>query len=68
MIIKSYPRIGRIDSRKKNTCAKCRCGDLGTAKVHIQLSFMRGEDEVIWACNEHKLNPEFLLNWKEKKE
>jgi hypothetical protein len=63
---KNYPVIGRIQPHKKNTCAKCRCGEIGTAKVHIELSFMRGEDEVIWACSEHKLQPEYLLGWEDK--
>lgn len=58
---KNYPVIGRIDSHKKNTSAKCKCGELGTAKVHIEVSWFRGEDEVIWACNEHKLHPNYLL-------
>ena len=59
--MKKYPRIGRVDRHDKNICSKCACGEVGKAKVHIELSFMRGEDEVVWACKEHEKNVEFLL-------
>lgn len=58
---KKYPTIGRVELRKKNTCAKCRCGAIGIAKVHIEVSWFRDEDEVVWACEEHKRQPEYLL-------
>ena len=58
--MKDYPRIGRIDRHNKNICAKCRCGELGTAKVHVEYTYMRGEDEVVWACEKHKKDLEFL--------
>ena len=57
---KSYPNIGRTERRNKNTCAKCKCGEIGKFKVHIECSFMRGEDEVVWACEAHKKDVNYL--------
>lgn len=58
--MKDYPRIGKIEKRPKNTCAKCSiCENIGTKKVHIQISFFRGEDEVTWACDQHAY-PEYV--------
>ena len=55
-----YPQIVRIDSRKKNTQAKCKCGEVGTAKVHVEWTHMRGDDDVQWACSKHKLDINYL--------
>ena len=63
MMAHEYPRIGRMDKHDKNICARCRCGEIGKRKVHIQLSIFRGEDEVVWACMEHRNDPEYLLGW-----
>lgn len=62
-----YPRIGRVEKREKNTRATCKCGALGICKVHIQISYMRGDDEVLWACNDHKRDAAFLLTPPEEK-
>ena len=57
---REYPRIGRTFNHKKNTCAKCKCGETGRYKVDIQWSFMRGEDSTVWACENHKSDINFL--------
>ena len=57
---KNYPLISDIRIRKKNTCAKCKCGEIGRFKVTIQTSFMRGEDDVVWSCEEHKRDVNYL--------
>lgn len=59
--MKKYPRIISTNARKKNTAAKCKCGELGKFRPEIQVSYMRGDDIVVWACDEHKMNHEFLL-------
>ena len=56
-----YPRIGQIELRKKNVSAKCFCGSIGVAKVHMQYNIFRGEDEVMWACSEHKKDTNYLV-------
>ncbi len=55
-----YPRIGVSTPRKKNTQAKCRCGEVGQYKVEIQWDYFRGNDDVIWACNDHRKSLEYL--------
>lgn len=59
---KKYPRIGEIIGKPKNTQAKCRCGYTGKYKVHIQYDCMRGNDDVVWACYEHKHDCEYLVS------
>lgn len=63
MIVKraKYPRIERIRQRKKNTCAKCACGEVAKYQPEIEVSYMRGDDVVVWACGMHKKDHEFLL-------
>jgi hypothetical protein len=57
---KNYPRKSGKKQHKKNTCAKCKCGELGRWKVTIETSWFRGEDEVVWACDNHKDDVEYL--------
>ena len=57
---KAYPFISGTELRKKNTCAKCKCGEIGRYKVTIQCSWFRGEDEVVWSCEDHKKDVDFL--------
>lgn len=56
-----YPRIGGVLSRKNNTSAKCRCGAVAKFKTTVQVDIFRGDDEVFWACSEHKNDSAFLL-------
>ena len=58
--MKKYPLISGAKNHKKNTSACCKCGALGRYKVTIECSYMRGEDDVVWACEEHKKDVEFL--------
>ncbi len=58
---KQYPRIGQLQKKDKNTQAKCRCGEIGKRKVHIQVSWFRGEDEVVWSCMNHRNDVDYLL-------
>jgi hypothetical protein len=61
---KSYPRIGNIKKYPKNwTRGKghCRCGNEGTHTITIEYTYMRGDDDVVAACNEHKQNLQYLL-------
>ena len=60
MMSKQYPFIGRTEKRDKNTCAKCKCGEIGKYKVHIECSIFRGEDDVVWACDKHKKDAKYL--------
>jgi hypothetical protein len=55
-----YPRIGGRERCDKNISAKCRCGEIGKYRVEIQTSWMRGDDEVVWACDKHKNDLDFL--------
>ena len=57
---KSYPYKSGKKQQPKNTSAKCKCGEIGRWKVTIQTSWFRGEDEVVWACDEHKDDVEYL--------
>ncbi len=59
---KQYPVIGSVRPRNKNTSAKCKCGEVAKFRPEIQVNYFRGDDEVVWACNEHKRDVEFLLN------
>ena len=56
-----YPCIGRTENRQKNTNAQCRCGEIGIARVHIQVNWFRGDDEIKWACTKHLRSFDFLL-------
>ena len=56
-----YPRIGNVLPKKKNTSAKCRCGAVAKHKTTVQVDIFRGDDEVFWACDEHKNDCAFLL-------
>ena len=55
-----YPRIGNVRKHKKNNCAKCKCGEIGRYKVDIQWTYMRGDDDVVWSCESHNKDVEFL--------
>lgn len=55
-----YPKLGTAMKRSKNTTAKCKCGEVGKFLVDIQYDYMRGNDDVVWACEEHKRDLEFL--------
>lgn len=57
---KKYPAIGRVFKHKKNTQAKCRCGEIGRYKIDIKWNYMRGDDETVWACETHKNDLNFL--------
>lgn len=58
---KKYPLIGSVRPRKKNTSAKCGCGNTGQYMTDIQVNYMRGDDVVVWSCDEHKRDIDFLL-------
>ena len=62
---KCYPCMGQIEHRRKNTQAKCQCGELGVARIHIQVNWFRGDDEVKWACQKHFHAIGFLLGGEE---
>lgn len=59
---KRYPRVGRVLKKSKNTSAKCRCGVIAKHRTEIQVNWFRGDDELYWACDEHKNNCEFLMS------
>ncbi len=58
--MKKYPKIGRTYRHEKNNCAQCRCGAIGRYKVDIAYTYMRGDDDVVWACEKHKKDIEYL--------
>lgn len=57
----TYPKIGGVLKKKKNTSAKCKCGAVAKYKTTVQVNIFRGDDEVFWACDEHKNDSLFLL-------
>ena len=61
MTMCNYPKIGLVERRPKNTSARCRCGTIGKYQIHIQVNWFRGDDEVVWACEGHKKDVEFLI-------
>ncbi len=56
-----YPRVLEVEKRSKNNSAKCKCGDIAKFRSHIAFNEMRGDDDVIWACNDHKRDLVFLV-------
>lgn len=56
-----YPRVGSVLAKRKNTSAKCKCGAVAKYKSTIEVNIFRGDDEVIWSCNEHKKDCSFLI-------
>lgn len=51
-----YPIVGIVLKKNRNTQRKCVCGELAKFATHIQFSYFRGDDDVIWSCEEHKRN------------
>ena len=49
-----YPRVGGVSAKSKNTSAKCKCGAVAKYKTTVEVNIFRGDDEVVWSCNEHK--------------
>lgn len=70
-LLKKYPKLGSVRPRPRNCSAKCSCGNVGKFKTEIQWDWMRGNDDVVWACEEHKKDIVFLTGgakWQEKPE
>ena len=59
---KKYPLIGAVRPKKKNTCAKCKCGETAKFMTEIQVNYFRGDDDVLWSCDLHKKDVDFLLS------
>ncbi|EPJ9743116.1 hypothetical protein LQE22_004293 [Klebsiella oxytoca] len=57
----SYPKIGGVLKKKKNTSAKCKCGAVEKYKTTVQTNIFRGDDEVYWSCEEHKQDCQYLI-------
>lgn len=51
-----YPRIGNTVNLPKPTKArKCAaCASDATHKVTVQVNWFRGDDEVLFACDQHR--------------
>ena len=60
--MKKYPRLGSALNHAKNTSAKCICGEIGKFKITIEWSYMRGDDDVVWACPAHKRDFNYLTD------
>ena len=56
-----YPRVGSVSAKSKNTSAKCKYGAVAKYKTTVEVNIFRGDDEVVWSCNEHKKDCEFLI-------
>lgn len=56
-----YPRIGKTEVKSGNAQAKCKCGEVAKFRVHVQIDYMRGNDEVLWACPGHRKNATYLI-------
>lgn len=61
MMSKKYPAISMVSKRSKNTQSKCVCGEIAKFKTEIQFSYFRGDDDVIWSCEEHKIDLDTLI-------
>lgn len=59
---KSYPNISGIIKKPKNTCATCKCGEIGKFIIIVQVDYFRGDDDYLWSCDEHKRDLEFLTS------
>ncbi|EMT5708361.1 hypothetical protein WMR32_000750 [Klebsiella oxytoca] len=57
----NYPRVGSVAAKSKNTSAKCKCGAVAKYKTTVEVNVFRGDDEVVWSCNEHKKDSLFLV-------
>lgn len=55
-------KISRITKRPKNICANCKCGKIAKFNTVIQVNIFRGDDEVVWSCDEHKNDCAFLMS------
>ncbi|MFM3113655.1 hypothetical protein AB8T59_27785, partial [Klebsiella pneumoniae] len=62
-IMSKYPRVGSVAAKSKNTSAKCKCGAVAKFKTTVEVNVFRGDDEVVWSCNEHKKECSFLVYW-----
>lgn len=60
-IMSKYPRVGSVAAKIKNTSAKCKCGAVAKFKTTVEVNVFRGDDEVVWSCNEHKKDCLFLV-------
>lgn len=58
---KKYPLLDSVRPKRRNTSAKCKCGELAKYRPEIQVNYFRGDDVVVWACEDHKRDVEFLL-------
>lgn len=58
---KTYPAISNTSKRDRNTQAKCPCGKVAKFMTFIQFNYMRGDDEGVWSCEEHKKDLDVLL-------
>ena len=60
---KSYPAIGVKKKPKNSGGLPCIiCGAITTGKVDIEMSWFRGDDEQIRACEAHQKDDKSLLD------
>lgn len=59
--MKKYPVMSSKKPRPQNTSAKCRCGKVAKYRPEIQVNYFRGDDEVVWACEYHIGDVDYLL-------
>lgn len=55
-----YPRIRTVHKKPKNTAAKCKCGAVAKFKTEIEYNYMRGDDDFLWSCEDHKKDIKYL--------
>ncbi len=58
---KVYPRISNTSKRDRNSVAKCQCGKVAKFMTFIQFNYMRGDDEGVWSCADHKNDLDLLI-------
>ena len=62
MANRKYPRIGSVRKRnKKHKQGRCKCGEVAPYRVDVEFNYMRGDDGVFWACEQHKNDVNFLI-------
>ena len=59
---KQYPLVKSVIKASKNTSAKCKCGNVAKFKAEICYNYFRGDDDLIWSCDDHKRSLIFLIS------
>ena len=62
--MRQYPRISEVNKKPKLTKKICECkgcNNIATRLVTVQITYMRGDDEIYQTCDDHKRNMPAIL-------